>query len=235
MKAAARIVAELSGGRTVLRVLKGEAPLLPRLTGPGEVHLVGGAAGPLGGDDLSLEIEVGPGARLRVGTVAASIALPARSGAESTLSVHAVVGEAASLTYLPEPIVAAARCRHHNLSIVDLAADGALLWREEVVFGRFAEASGNIRLSTTARRAGRPWYRSDVTVGADPSALSGPATLAGARVLASLLTTAPAEPFATPTAAVMPLAAGGAVATVLGCDLEPTRTVTDRLIAAAAW
>ncbi|GAA3304971.1 urease accessory protein UreD [Dactylosporangium vinaceum] len=191
MKAAARIVAELEAGRTVLRVLKGEPPLLPRLTGPGEVHLVGGAAGPLGGDELSLEIEVGPGAALCIRTVAASIALPARSGAESMLTVHATVAESAFLAFLPEPIVAAARCHHHNASIVDIAEDAGLVWREEAVLGRFGEEPGRLRLSTTARRADRPWYRSDVT------AARSPAELGDARVLASLLTTAPADPFAT--------------------------------------
>ena len=50
---------------------------MPRQTGPGLVHLVGGAAGPLGGDDLRLDIEVGPDAVLCVLTVAASVALPA--------------------------------------------------------------------------------------------------------------------------------------------------------------
>ncbi|MFD0582265.1 urease accessory protein UreD [Dactylosporangium darangshiense] len=139
MKAVARIVAELAGGRTALRVLKGEAPLLPRRTGPEEVHLVGGAAGPLGGDDLSLEIEVGPGARLWLRTVAASIALPGRDGAESRLAVHATVGEGGFLAFLPEPIVAAARCRHHNASVVEVAAGARLLWREEAVFGRHGE------------------------------------------------------------------------------------------------
>jgi urease accessory protein len=229
MKAAARIVAELEGGRTALRVLKGEAPLLPRLTGPNTVHLVGGAAGPLGGDELNLEIEVGPGAELWVRTVAAGIALPGRSGAESVLAVHAVVGEGARLVFLPEPIVAAARCRHHNVSTVDLAAGARLTWREEAVFGRFGESAGDLRLSASMRRGGHPWYRSDVAIG--PTHPDGPAVRHGARVLATLVTTDIADMFvATPAAAVMALAGGGAVATALGDDLAQTRAVTDRLV-----
>nr|BFE63067.1 urease accessory protein UreD [Dactylosporangium thailandense] len=227
MRAAARIVAEREGERTVLRVLKGEAPLLPRRTGPAGVHLVGGAAGPLGGDDLSLEIEVGPGAELWVRTVAASIALPGRSGAESVLAVHATVGEGSFLAFLPEPIVAAARCRHHNASRVELAAGARLIWREEAVLGRFGEEPGDLRLSTNARRGGRPWYHSDVTIA------RGPAVLGDARVLASLLTTDAAEPAAGERAAVMPLAGGGVVATALGDDLAQTRAVTDPLVTPA--
>ncbi|WP_433215469.1 urease accessory protein UreD [Dactylosporangium sp. CS-047395] len=227
MRAAARIVAEREGARTVLRVLKGEAPLLPRRTGAHSVHLVGGAAGPLGGDELSLELEVGPGAELWVHTVAASIALPGRDGAESVLSVHATVGEGGFLAFLPEPIVAAARCRHHNVSTVDLNRTARLLWREEAVFGRYGEAPGDLRLSTTIRRESRPWYRSDFT------ADSGPAVLGGARVLATLVRTDQAQVPATHRAAVMALVQGGVAVTALGDDLTETRAVTDPLITPA--
>lgn len=229
MRATARIVAERDGDRTALRVLKGEVPLLPRCTGRSEVHFVGGAAGPLGGDDLSIEIEVGPGAALWVRTVAASVALPGRDGAASRLSVHAVVGDGGLLAWLPEPIVAAARCDHHNVSAVELAAGARLVWREEVVFGRHGEAAGDIRLATTIRRQSRPWYRGDVAVG--PAHPDGPAILGGARVLATLITTeTDAGAAATPGAAVMPLVGGGVVATALGGTLGETRQVTDRLV-----
>ena len=86
MRATARIVAVADGrGGTRLAVLQGEVPLLPRRTGsagpgPVTVHLVGGAAGPLGGDDLHLAVRVGPGARLRLRSVAATVALPGRGG-----------------------------------------------------------------------------------------------------------------------------------------------------------
>ncbi|MFG2036522.1 urease accessory protein UreD [Dactylosporangium sp. NPDC048998] len=235
MRAAARIVVERAGDRTVLRVLKGEAPLLPRRTGPNGIHIVGGAAGPLGGDDLSLEIEVGPGAELWVRTVAASVALPGRDGAESRLSVHAVVGEGALLAFLPEPIVAAARCRHHNLSTVDLAAGGRLVWREEAVFGRHGEAPGDLRLSTAIRRGNRAWYRGDVAVG--PSHPDGPAILNGARVLATLITTDIPEMSEKSdngsAAAIMALAGGGTVVTAIGDDLTETRRLTGRLVTPA--
>jgi len=227
VKAAARVVASLAGGRTALTVLKGEAPLLPRRTGPNEVHFVGGAAAPLGGDELSIEIEVGAGATLWLRTVAASIALPNRAGDWSRLSISATVGPGGRLIWLPEPLVAAARCRHRNVSTVDLDGDAELVWREEVVLGRHGESSGDVRLSTVVRRDGRPWYRGDLDLG--PSFPDGPAVLAGARVHATLLSTGRAELPPTPHAALMPLAGGGMLATALADDLERTRTVTDRL------
>jgi urease accessory protein len=168
-----------------------------------------------------------------VRTVAASIALPGRSGAESVLAVHAVVGEGARLVFLPEPIVAAARCRHHNVSAVDLAAGARLVWREEAVFGRFGEPAGDLRLSTSIRRGERPWYRSDLAIG--PTHPDGPAVLHGARVLATLITTdmSVALDAGREKAAIMALAGGGAVATALGDDLAQTRAVTDRLVTPA--
>jgi urease accessory protein len=84
VKAVARLVAVAdAAGRTRLSLLRGEPPLLPRRTGVRPdgavvVHLVGGAAGPLGGDHLALDVEVRPGAVLEIRSVAATLALPGR-------------------------------------------------------------------------------------------------------------------------------------------------------------
>lgn len=230
MKAAARVVAEFDRGRTALRVLKGEAPLLPRRTGPNEVHFVGGAAAPLGGDELTMEIEVGPGADLVVRTVAASIALPGRFGEPSQLTVSVTVAEGGRLLWLPEPLIAAARCRHTTLSTVDLDGDAELVWREELVCGRHREEPGDVRLSTVLRRDGRALYRSDVAAGPHAPGWAGPAGFGGARVHATVCSTGDLGRASSPTSAVMALAGGGSVATVLGRDLTETRRVTDALV-----
>ncbi len=78
------------GGATRLPVLASQAPLVLRRT-PAAVYLVGGAAGPLGGDSLALRITVGAGAFLRVRTAAAAIALPGLDGLESVLRVSVTV------------------------------------------------------------------------------------------------------------------------------------------------
>ena len=71
MRACARVVAQADdAGVTRLTGLRSEPPLLlrhtPAAAGAATVHLLGGAAGPLGGDDLRLEIVVGERAQLRV-------------------------------------------------------------------------------------------------------------------------------------------------------------------------
>jgi len=176
MEASARIVAEVDGrGGTRLVTLRGESPLLLRRTGPRTtdgvvtVHLVGGAAGPLRGDELRLDIEVGPGARLDVRSVAASIALPGRAAAPpSRLTITATVGSGAMLRWLPEPLIAAAGCHHLTRTDVQVAAGGTLVWRDDLVCGRHGEPSGDVRTDTTIRYANKTLYRHELSVG--PSA-----------------------------------------------------------------
>lgn len=240
MRATARLAAELDArGRTRLAVLHGEPPVLPRLTGEGRVHLVGGAAGPLGGDDLLLSLEVGPGATLRVGTVAASVALPGRDGARSRVRVAATVADGGCLIWVPEPLVAAARCHHHASSNVDLAGDARLVWREELVCGRYGEEPGDAVLSTVVRRAGRPLYRNELRVGPRAPGWDGPAVLGGARVAGSVLVVDPSwfdgnQPAARllgSDAALLPLAGPAMIAVATGADAHNVRALLNRAMA----
>ncbi|MFY1671765.1 urease accessory protein UreD [Plantactinospora sp. WMMB334] len=261
MRAEARIVVEADPARgTRLAVLRGDPPLLLRRTGhPGpdgelHLHLVGGAAGPLGGDDLRLDIEVGPGARLCVRSVAASLALPGPAGGRSRLAVTARVGSGGSLRWLPEPLIGAAGCDHVTTSRIELAEGAELRWREELVCGRHAESPGDVRITTSVRYAGRTLLRSDVAIGPRASGWSGPAVLDGAGAAGTLLlvdppgahtatahtatagaaTAGPVSPEAAGVpgvaAAVLPLAGGPAVLiSAVGTDPRAVRRHLDRL------
>ena len=232
MKAAARIVAEADGrGGTRLVELYGEAPLLPRRTlsaSPlsARVHLVGGAAGPLGGDDLHLDIRVGPGAHLSVHTVAASVALPGPAGSRTL--VTATVAEDASLTWLPEPVVAARGCDHRAESRVDLHATARLHWREELVCGRHGESCGDLTLAMTVRRSGASLFRHDLTVGPRAPWFSSPAVLGDARCAGTLVVVSPSASVevstrARPGLAVMPLAGPGYVVSAVAGQAHELR------------
>jgi urease accessory protein len=193
MKATARIVAVAGrDGATVLACLRGEAPLLPRATGDrggevAQVHLVGGAAGPLGGDELALSIEVGPGASLIVGTVAATIALPGPPGSTSSTTVEIVVARGGRLAFLPEPMVAATRCDHETRSTVELDDGAHLVWREEIVAGRWNEPPGRLSQHIRLRYAGTPVLAQHVTV---DDAWASPAVGGGSRTAGTLVVTA---------------------------------------------
>ncbi|MEU7654220.1 urease accessory protein UreD [Micromonospora taraxaci] len=219
MRALARLVARADGrGGTTLVELRGETPLLLRQTpadgGVATVHLVGGAAGPLAGDDLRLEIEVGAGAAVRVHTVAAAIALPGRPGAVSRMTVRAVVHAGATLHWLPEQLVAAAGCAHLAESRVELAAGSSLRWRDELVCGRYGESPGGAVVHTQVDYADRPLLRQSLAVGPHAPGWAGPAVLGGAPATGSLLvvdSSRPVEPAAVDgTIARLPLAGGPA-------------------------
>ncbi|MEU4555896.1 urease accessory protein [Micromonospora violae] len=219
MRAFARLVARADGrGGTALVELHGETPLLLRQTptdgGVATVHLVGGAAGPLAGDDLRLEIEVGAGAAVRVHSVAASIALPGRAGAVSRMAVRAVVHPGGTLHWLPEQLVAAAGCAHLAESRIELAAGASLRWRDELICGRYGETPGGAVVHTQVDYAGRPLLRQSLAVGPRSPGWAGPAVLGGAPATGSLLVVDPTQPAGAPTVeggvARLPLAGGPA-------------------------
>jgi urease accessory protein len=185
MRARATIVAETGPHGTVLARLRGEPPLLLRQTGPQTVHLVGGAAGPLGGDDLRLEIEVAAGARLCIRSAAASVCLPGRGPSRMTVTAEVAAGGA--LHWLPEQLIAAHRCDHHVVSNLDIAEGGELIWRDELICGRHGEPVGEARLRAVVAYAGKPLLRQTLATGQRMPGWDGPAVLGAARAVGSVL------------------------------------------------
>ncbi|MBL7261231.1 urease accessory protein UreD [Paractinoplanes lichenicola] len=229
MKAFARVVAEKG---TRLTVLRSESPLLLRRTGPETVHLVGGGAGPLRGDDLRLDITVGPGAVLEIRSVAAQLALPGRAHLPpSRLEITATVAAGGTLRWLPEPLIAAVGCDHVTVTRVDVEDGGELLWRDDLVCGRHNETSGDVRTDTTIRYAGRTLYRHELAVGPAAPGWSGAAVLGGGRAIGTLVAapTGPAPRSGPGDFAVMPLAGPGVLATAIGADIRPVRAALDPL------
>jgi urease accessory protein len=242
--AAAAIVAEAdAAGVTRLPVLRSQVPLVLRRT-PDAVYVVGGAAGPIGGDVLDLRISVLAGAFLRVRTAAASIALPGPDGLESVLTVTVVVGAGACLEYLPEPVVVSAGARHATIIRATLADGASLLLRDELLLGRHGEPGGTARSVLRVDCAGRPLLRQSLEVSGDDLATMGPAVLAGHRAVGSLLLAgspagpgtagfgAAPRPDGQPWLAAMPLSGPGVLVTTLADDAV---TLRRRLDAAARY
>ncbi len=223
MRADAYLSVERRGGRDVVCDLRSAAPLmlLPvrGSTGPAVVHLVGSAANPLGGDEVTLTVRVGAGASLRLSGVAAAVALPGPHGAPSRSVVRLHAAARASLAYLPEPTVITSRARHAAELHADLAADACLHTREVLVLGRTGERPGVLTTSTSVTRGGRPVLRQQLAIG-DPALDASVAYLAGRRVLATDLQIGDGE---RPAAggewwSRTPLAAGGTLTTALADD-----------------
>lgn len=219
MKAHARLTACSDGTRTVLRELHSMAPLtlFPRRgRGPGAtVHLVNSATSPLGGDDLRLTVRVGPGARLHLAGVAATLALPGLHGEPSESVVDIEIEAGGSLEYLPGPVVVTARARHAAHLRASLVADAYLHTREVLVLGRAGEEAGSYTASQDITRDGAPILRQTLTA-PDPSL----AVLACRRVLTTdLVIGGPDLPAASGDWwARTPLAGGGTLTTSLGED-----------------
>lgn len=189
-------------GRIVHRA---EGALAVRQTGGATVHLAGTAAGPLGGDEVRVELHVLAGARLRVRTVAASVVLTGRSCTVWQLEV----APDGCLEVCPEPTVVTAQAVHRNEVRAVLDPGAGLLLIERVQLGRAGEAPGAWTGLLHVDRAGRPLLRHETTLG--PGDVLGPATA---------LTSTLRVPDDTPAGVlgavvVLPLAGGGTLTTEL--------------------
>ncbi|PWI44409.1 urease accessory protein UreD [Streptomyces sp. ICBB 8177] len=248
--AGARVVAAPDGrGGTALPVLDGGGPFALRRTRSGapwaHVTVVGAMTAPLGGDRLTLSAEVLAGARLRVGSAAATVSLPGRGGAPATYDVDLSVGEGAELHWLPEPLIAAAGSDLTVTTRVTLAAGARLVFREEQVLGRAGERTGRLVSRLTVRRAGRPLLDQELSFGPGEPGWSGPAVLGGYRSAGQLLTVAPEFAERAPDVRLLtedpgggegvltPLAGPAALVTALAHDGLTLRRLLDRGRAAA--
>jgi urease accessory protein len=134
-----------------------------RVTEPDTVHLVSRAATPLGGDTIAVRVMVEHGARLRVRSAAATVALPGRHTTESTTRWQVdVEGE---LDLDPEPTVVAGGSRHSTSTRLSVAGSGRVRLRERVQIGRTDEHQGFWSGSLHADVDGRPLLRHRVELG----------------------------------------------------------------------
>ena len=235
MRSTVELVAELAAGRdgagarTVVRRARAGGHFAVRETAPGVVHLVGTAAGPLGGDEVEVRIRVGAGARLAVRSVAATLVYPARDVATSAVRVVAEVADGGHLDLAPEPTIVCAGADLTATTRVALAGSATLRLLEEVVLGRANEPPGRWRGRTVVTRDGVPLLshtlRSDVL---SDARRAGP--VEPARAVVTLLevdaarSAAAAQPRVRGNAVALPLAAPGAIlTTAFGRDLAAVR------------
>jgi urease accessory protein len=219
-------------GRTRVTRLRSDGPLALRESGDA-VYLVGAGAGPLGGDDLELAVEVGAGASLTVRSAAASLVLPGRRPGPSRLAVRARVAAGARLVFAPEPAIAATGCDHRALAEVTLEEGAELVWREEIVLGRHAEPAGRYVSRFDVTAGGRPLLRHELRI--DEHAGSA-AVLGAAKAVGTVLLAGPglrAEPYVAEGVSVLPLAGPGVLVTATAADTVRLRERLARGRAAA--
>lgn len=246
VRATARIVARDDGrGGTSLPTLDGEGPLaLRRVRSAGaeaRVMLVGAMSGPLGGDRFRVQARAESGARLRVGSAAATIALPGQSKTEteSHYDVRLVVDGGAELHWLPEQLISASGSDLTVTTHAEVAATGRLLLREEQVLGRTGEEPGRLTSRLVVHVAGHAVLDQELACGPGaPGGWDGPAVLGGHRAVGQLVIVRP-EFAQSPVearmlaafAAVVPLAGPAALVTAVAPDARLLRRVLDEATA----
>lgn len=189
---------------TRIERLRSEPPLVLRPTvntgldpsdwagaGAAHVSLAAAAAGPLGGDEVNLDVTVGDGASLVLRTVAATLALPGPHAEPSRSDLTFRIGRGATLVWLPEPTIAAGRCDHHAVTRIHLDEDARLITREQLVLGRHGEQPGNLRQRLRVTRGQRPLHDQELRIEADKPGWRGPAVTGGRTALGNLLVVDP--------------------------------------------
>jgi urease accessory protein len=173
-----------------LRQVQADAP------GRCELRLVGTAAGPLAGDDLSLSLRLQAAARATLRATGASLAQGRGNQAGSAdLSIRVDLAEGADLVADPGALVVCAGSRVNVRLELALDRGASVEWRELIVLGRTGEPPGQATLSWDVTRLGRPVLRQfvDLDLGSDP-AKTGWAGLTGRRrVMACALICDPAS------------------------------------------
>jgi urease accessory protein len=177
--------------------------------------LVQTIAGPLAGDRVTIEIEVGENAALELVGNAATLAYPSSSPAQH--DVHIRLRPGARLAWLPEPLILAADCNLETSIELKLDAEAAALVRELFVLGRHRERPGHYRSRLRCELDGRPLLHEAVEIDREAVSQSSRAVLAGAGAFGSLalLGLVPDRP---PGPGELTLAGRGRVARALAPD-----------------
>jgi urease accessory protein len=157
----ASLVLEHGTHGTVVRSARATSPLkllLPRNHGHGVwAYLASFGGGLVDGDDLHLDVEVGPRATGLLSTQASTKVYRSPRGCRQVL--HARVAEHALLALLPDPVACFAGARYEQLTSVELAPGASLLLLETLSCGRAARgerwAFERYTTRTTVERAGQ--------------------------------------------------------------------------------
>jgi urease accessory protein len=208
---------------------------------PVQVSLVSGAAGPVGGDELKLSIDVESGAALVLRNVAATLVLPGPHHQQSRIETVIRVAAGGAFVWLPRPVIAARSCHHLAITRVMLEPGARLLLREELLLGRHGEQPGAIRQRLRVTLGGRPLHDQELALGAGVGSWDGPAVTGGRRAVGSVLIVDPEwdhDPIdlkttdGTTDTALLPLSESAVLITALAKDGLALHQMLDAGIAA---
>ncbi|MGH3901474.1 MAG: urease accessory protein UreD [Pseudonocardiaceae bacterium] len=145
------------------------------------------AGGPLGGDELGLDVHLSAGSALRLCSAAAMVVQPGSSEAAARWTVAADLAEGAMLDWRPEPTVICDGAELRSSMTVALRPGAGAMLREVVVLGRAGQRGGCFHGELTVDYDGDPLLAHTLLLdGADP-VLAGPAGTGAARAIGTLV------------------------------------------------
>lgn len=151
-------------------------------------------SGIAGGDDLEIDVTIGPGAHALLTTPGAGKWYRS-AGAWASQRLGFTVGAQGVLEWLPQETIVFDAARASLRSTVDLADEARFIGMEVLCLGRRASGEqfteGTVHLDTRIRRAGRPVWLERGRLEGGGSLLNAAAGLAGFSVSGSLLAVAP--------------------------------------------
>ena len=153
------------------------------------IGLVATSALLLGGDEVELEVRVGPDASLELFDVAGTVAYHGR-GQSASWRVTVVVDDGACLDYDGAPFVVSDGADVLRTLDLGLGPGASVRLRETVVLGRFGQLGGRLRSRTAITVGGRQVLLEDQLL--DPFGIrQGPGMLGSHRVIDSVIAVGP--------------------------------------------
>ena len=192
-----KLSVDTASGRTRRRRLHEDGSLRIRFPNaaadPLEAIVINTAGGMTGGDRFAIEVAVGAGGALVVGTAAAE-KIYRSTGPDTTIAVNLSVTDGGRLAWLPQETILFDQARLSRSFDVDLRASASLTMAEAVVFGRSAMGEavvqGRLFDRWRVRRDGRLIFADGIRLeGAIEAKLAEPAVAAGGVAIATVLVT----------------------------------------------
>ncbi len=173
--------------QTRMRVCAQQPPLkvvraFPLPEGGALVHLHNLSGGVLGGDELSMHVEVGTRAYTQLTSTSSTRLYRRQAGAAMAVQTNDIqVREGALLEYLPDPLIPFAGSSYRQHTRIELAHDAGLFWWETVAPGRMASGElfqyEQLQFGVHITAQGRPLAIECFKLEPQRHALSSPARL----------------------------------------------------------
>lgn len=169
--------------------LRVQKPLYPEHPSTCHAIVIHPPGGVVGGDELQMQFDTGPDARVLLSTPGAAKWYRA-NGYRSRQQLRIQVAQGGALEWLPQETIVFNQADVVLDSVIDLSGDATYLGGEILCFGRIASGEtfdqGRVRQSLMIRRDGKPLWLEQGVLEAGSRAMRSTPGLGGYRICASM-------------------------------------------------